>query len=218
MSEKAVTPSVSWRLEAWFNDISPERYAKLKDFNAMLHKNNRALNLVSSKTLPLSDVLHFSDSILAMRLLFDDNKNIDHLYDLASGSGFPGLIGAVLFPKTKFSLVEVDAKKCEFLKACVDELKLSNVSVINSTIESLPANSVKYSVTRGFGNISKMILVARKCVPTGGTLYHMRGEQWGLEVSQIPTQLCSVWTPSLIKEYKLPIGEIRFALLKTDKN
>lgn len=218
MAEKAEAASASWRLENWFPNLSSDVQSKFKKYNALLQKHNRALNLVSSKTLPLTDIIHFSDSILAIQILFDDNPKIDHLYDFGSGSGFPGIIAAVLYPKVKITLVEMDPKKCEFLKGCADELNLTNVNVMNTTIESMQLDSVKFAVTRGFANISKSMLITRKCVASKGVLYHMKNEQWGLEVGQIPTQLCSVWTPALVKEYKLPIGEVRFALLKTEKN
>lgn len=220
MAEKAeATAAVpAWRLETWFSDISSENHNKFKALNAQLQKHNRVLNLVSAKTLPLADVIHFADCILASRLLFEDNPKIDHLYDFGSGAGFPGLIAATLFPKVKFTLIDMDIKKCEFLNGCADEMKLKNVSVVNTTIENIPVDSVRYAVTRGILNISKTMLITRKCVVTKGVLYHMKSEQWGLEVSQIPTQLCSVWSPSLVKEYKLPVGEVRFALLRTEKN
>ncbi len=219
MAEKAeVIAAPPWRLETWFPDIQPENHNKFKLLNALLQKHNRVLNLVSSKTLIMSDVLHFADCILAMRLLFNDNPKIDHLYDFATGAGFPGVVAAILYPNVKFTLVESDTKKIEFLNGLSDELQLKNVDVVNATIESIQADLVRYAVIRGFANISKTMMSTRKCVVSKGTVYHMKGEQWGLEVSQIPTQLCSVWTPSLIKEYKLPVGEVRFALLKTDKN
>ena len=72
-------------------------------------------------------------------------------------------------------------------------------------------------MARGLSNISKSILLTRRIVPPGGSFYHLKGDSWSGEVSEIPTQLCSVWTPTLVKLYKLPIGEVKFAVIKTEK-
>jgi len=216
-SEKIVNVAPQWRLATWYSDLSTDTLNKLKSINALLQKHNREYNLVSQKTLAFADIIHFADCILAVRAVLEDRPQIDQIYDFGSGNGFPGLIFAAMAPKVNVVLVDTDGKKCEYLKLCAAECGLSNVTVVNSTVEALPQESVRYAITRGMANISKTILVARKCVASKGQLYHMKTEQWGLELSQLPTQLCSVWTPSLVKEYNLPIGEVRFALVKTEK-
>ena len=219
MSDSVATPITQphWRLETWFNQISKEQIAKLKIHFDEFIKADKMLQFVSPKTVMFSDAIHYADSIHALNAIFSDNPSIDVLYDLGSGAGFPGLIGAVLYPAKKFVLVEYDKKKTEYLTHCISKMGLSNVTVSESTIESLPAGSVKYAVSRGVSNISKLILNTRKTVSVGGAIYHMRAENWGMEVADIPTQLCSVWSPGLVKEYRLPIGEVRFAVVKTDK-
>jgi 16S rRNA (guanine527-N7)-methyltransferase len=96
-------------------------------------------------------------------------------------------------------------------------LGLKNVKIENLHVEKLPENSVQWAICRGFGNISKAILMARRVVAKGGSLYHMKGEEWGIEVGEIPTQLCSIWSPSLVGEYKLPVGAIKFGVVRTEK-
>lgn len=219
MSDSATTPisQPHWRLETWFNQIPKDQLAKLKIHFDEFIKADKTLQFVSPKTTMFADGLHYADSIYAINAIFSDNAEIDTLYDLGSGAGFPGLIGAVLYPKKNFVLVESDKKKSEYLTHCISKMGLSNVKVIESAVESLPASSVKYAVSRGLSNISKLILTTRKTISVGGALYHMRSENWGMEVADIPTQLCSVWSPGLVKEYRLPISEVRFAVVKTDK-
>lgn len=206
-----------WRLGNWFSDLSPEVASKLKTYFDELVKFNKTLNLVAPKTVPFADALHFSDSILASRVIMKAHSQISEIYDLGSGNGFPGLVLAVLYPNVKVVLVEIDQKKCEFLKHIVASLKLSNASVLNSKIEDLKDGSVQACIVRGLASISKVLLLTRSKVAKGGVLFHMKGEQWGMEVSEIPIQLCSAWSPSLLGEYRLPVGEIKFAVIKTDK-
>ena len=216
-SENGTTSPASWRIDSWFPDLSASEQEVFKKLDAMLKKFSKSINLVSSKSLLNSDAHHFADCIMASRIIVADQPRIHEIFDFGSGNGFPGLVFSILNPKTKVILVDSDQRKCEYLKACTLELNLKNVSLIASTVESLPLNSVQFAMSRGLANISRSILLARKCMVKGGMYYHLKGEQWGLEVSQIPTQLCSIWSPALVKEYKLPLGQIKFSIVKTEK-
>jgi 16S rRNA (guanine527-N7)-methyltransferase len=216
-STAAQVTQQNWRLETWFKEIPKDQLTKLKVLFDETHKANKSLQVFSPKTLPFADAIHFADCVLGMKIIFGDNSGIDTLYDLGAGAGFPGLIGAILYPDKKFVLVDQDKSKIDHLTECVNGIGLRNVELKCCTIEALPANSIKYAVTRGVSNISKLILASRKCVVMGGVVYHMKSENWGMEVADIPSQLCSVWSPGLVSEYRLPIGEVRFAVVKTDK-
>ncbi len=218
MSQPAeVASPIQWRLETWFSDLDKGTHASLKRLNDELVKANRTLSLISPKTLPFADALHFADSILAMKIINSDNTTIDEIYDFGSGNGFPGLVGAILYPKIRHVLVEIDDRKSEYLRQCIKVLGLTNAKVLTVNIESMEPNSVRFGVCRGLFNLSKAILMTRRCVAKDGTLYHIKSENWSMEVGEMPTQLCSVWTPALVKEYRLPVGEVRFAVVKTDK-
>lgn len=145
------------------------------------------------------------------------SAKIDELYDVGSGNGFPGIVYAILYPQTKLKLIESDQRKAEFLKHLTTHLRLTNVEVINQNVEKLPHGTIKYAISRGFASIAKTVLVARRLTATGGIYFHLKGEEWGNEIAEIPTQLCSFWIPSLLAEYRLPIGEVRFAVVRTEK-
>lgn len=215
MSETAAV--TQWRIEQWFPDLSAEQLDKMRKFHDELQRGNRAANLVSAKTLPMADVIHFADSILACRMIQKENPGLSEIFDLGSGSGFPGMVFGILFPKVRVVLIESDVKRCDFLRQVVSSLGLANVTVENVAIEAVAPGRMKAAIARGLSSISKAILMTRKVMPAGAVLYHMKGENWSAEVGEIPTQLCSVWTPALIGEYKLPLGPMRFAVVRTDK-
>lgn len=207
---------IFWRIEEWFPELSNQIKSSLKTYHEELLKFNRTVNLIGVKTIPQADVVHFADCILAHRIILPELKS-DIIYDFGSGNGFPGLVFAILTPEKKFRLVEVDQRKAEFLKHISATLKLTNVEVLIRQIETLDAGSVQCAVSRGFAPISKALLMSRKIFSVGGQFLHMKGEEWVSEVAAIPTQLCSYWQPSLLGEYKLPIGEIRYSVVKTEK-
>jgi len=148
---------------------------------------------------------------------YSKSEKIDEIYDVGSGNGFPGLVLAILWPSSKIHLVEIDQRKSEFLKHCISTLGLGNADVIIRGIETLPEKSIQFAVSRGFASLAKSILSTRKVFKKGGRYFHLKGEEWANEIGSIPSQLCTFWSPSLVSEYKLPVGEIKYAIVKTEK-
>ncbi len=219
MKESADSAPVvaKYRLKEWFPEMASTTHDQLKLLYDEMMKANKSLNLISSKTIPHADLIHFADSIMGCRAIHGSHANLSEIHDIGSGNGFPGLVFALLFPKVSVKLVESDGKKCEFLMKLVSLLRLSNTQVLFQSAETLAANSVQVAMARGFASVSKAILIARKFQPVGGIFYHFKSEEWGIEVAEIPTQLCSIWVPSLAAEYSLPIGGVKFAVVKTGK-
>lgn len=207
---------VQWRIETWFPDLTADNFKKLKQFHEELLKFNKTVNLISVKTIPHADAIHFADSILASRLINSSNT-INEIYDFGSGNGFPAIVYSILYPNTKVHMVELDQRKAEFMKHMISVLGLKNSDVMIRAIESLPEGSIQFAMARGYASITKALLATRKLFPKGGRFFHLKSEEWATEIAQIPTQLCTFWTPSLAGEYRLPIGEIKFAVVKTDK-
>jgi 16S rRNA (guanine527-N7)-methyltransferase len=207
----------NWRVKTWFTDLDEKVQDQLKKYFVELQKFNKVVNLISAKTVIHADAIHFADSILSCQIVRKKiNKNI-YLYDLGSGNGFPGMVYGILYPDQKVILIDTDERKCEFLKHIADSLGLINVIVQNKKIDILPAGTIEQAICRGFAPLPKALLTLRKVVKKGGVVFHMKSEEWALEVSQIPSQLCSLWQPSLEAEYKLPIGEIKMFVVKTAK-
>lgn len=207
---------VQWRLDQWFPELGPEILTKLKKLHAELLNFNKAVNLISVKTIPVADVIHFADCVLACRLI-QAAKDPKEIYDFGSGNGFPGLIYAILFPKAKVKMVECDQRKAEYLKHCITQFNLSNAEVLIRNIETLPESSVGFAMSRGLAGIPKSLLMTRKVFKRGGIYFHLKSEEWATEVADIPSQLCSFWLPSLVSEYRLPVGSVKFAVVSTEK-
>ena len=209
--------SLSWRVPEWFSDLDQKSLDKLHSFQLLLEKFNRALNLVSEKTLPQSDNVHFSDSILACRAIVGAYPKIDQIYDIGIGNGFPGIVMAILFPSIQVVGVDIDIRKGEFLKQAAHDLGLKNFSMKTQHLENLAEGEVRYGVSRGFASLSKSLVLARKAFGLGGVYFHMKSEDWSSEVASIPIQVCGYWQPALVKQYRLPQGEIEYALVKTER-
>ena len=76
--------------------------------------------------------------------------------DLGTGGGFPGIPLAILFPETRFYLIDVIAKKIKVVQAVTDALELKNVKA-----EQLRAELVKgdfdFIVSRAVTNMPDFV-------------------------------------------------------------
>jgi 16S rRNA (guanine527-N7)-methyltransferase len=213
----AKPPVIHWRIPEWFKDLSSDQLVRLQKYHTELCKFNKSLNLVSSKSLYTADAAHFADAVLSFEIVYKNiNKNID-IYDIGSGNGFPGLAYSALDPSLKVVLVDSDQRKCEFLKHAAAAIGLTKVTVQNIAVERIPEGSIEQAIARGFAPLPRGLLVMRKAVSAGGAMYHLKSEEWSQEVSQIPSQLCSVWQPTLIGSYQIPTQPNKMHIIKTAK-
>jgi len=207
--------SLPWRVREWFPELEDSKHHLLKAVFDELQRYHLTLNLVSPRTLPVADAVHFSDAILGSRLIFKTGLVADEIYDFGSGNGFPGLVFSILYPQIRVILVDVDVRKCEYLKSVIHKLGMKNVQVMSIQADKLPPGSVRAGMSRGFANISKSVLMLRRIFSNRGCYFHFKSEEWPKEVAEMPTALCSYWSPVLVGEYKLPIGEVQFAIVNT---
>lgn len=121
-------------------NVSRESLDKLRAYDALLHKWQKTINLVSPNTLPESWERHILDSVQLNEYV---SRESSVLYDLGCGAGFPGLVLAMLRPELEVHLIESDQRKCSFMRAVSRETN-TPVKVHNARIEetSLPAPDV----------------------------------------------------------------------------
>jgi 16S rRNA (guanine527-N7)-methyltransferase len=79
-----------------------------------------------------------------------------YVLDVGTGGGFPGIPLAILFPETRFYLIDVILKKINVVKAVAEALELKNVKA-----EQIRAESVKgdfdFIVSRAVTNMPDFV-------------------------------------------------------------
>lgn len=210
------TPKAQWRLREWFPDLPPETHEMLRVYYAELLKFNPKINLISRRTELDADQVHFADSIMASKILLQHTKS-SSIVDIGSGNGFPGLVLATLAPDRQILLLDKDLRKIEFIKHVVGRMGLKNVSTYNGLLETIKPESIQCGISRGFASITGAIIGARKSFKPGGEYFHMKSNAWVREIAEIPTQVCSIWSPKLVADYRLPASTVTMSLILTRK-
>lgn len=132
-------------------DLQKEQFAKLEP----LYKEwNARINVVSRKDIDELYTRHVLHSLgIAKVQPFAPGS---HVLDVGTGGGFPGIPLAILFPETKFYLIDVIAKKIKVVNEVANGLGLKNVKA-----EQMRAENVKgefdFIVSRAVTNMPDFV-------------------------------------------------------------
>jgi len=132
-------------------DIQKEQFAKL-DF--LYHDWNAKINVISRKDIDELYTKHVLHSLGIAKII--QFKPGTYVLDVGTGGGFPGIPLAILFPETRFFLIDVIAKKIKVVQAVAEALELKNVKA-----EQLRAELVKgdfdFIVSRAVTNMPDFV-------------------------------------------------------------
>ena len=123
-------------LYQYFTNLNKEQKAHFEGLEALYQDWNLKINVVSRKDIDelyLRHVLH-SLGIAKVQEFLPEAE----VLDVGTGGGFPGIPLAILFPETRFTLVDAIGKKIRVVKEVVEGLGLKNVEAHHERVENLP--------------------------------------------------------------------------------
>jgi 16S rRNA (guanine527-N7)-methyltransferase len=109
----------------YFPDVSATQRQQFSKLYDLYREWNEKINVISRKDIDNLYVNHVLHSLgIAKVIAFKPGARI---LDVGTGGGFPGIPLAILFPETKFHLVDSIGKKITVVKNVADALGLKNV-------------------------------------------------------------------------------------------
>lgn len=132
-------------------DVQITQFQKLEE----LYNNwNAKINVISRKDIDELYIKHVLHSLAIAKIqTFAPGTFV---LDVGTGGGFPGIPLAILFPETRFYLIDIIQKKINVVNAVVESLGLKNVKA-----EQLRAENVKgdfdFIVSRAVTNMPDFV-------------------------------------------------------------
>ena len=155
---------------------------QLVGYVEMLHKWNKAYNLTSVRDPEQMLVRHILDSIVV-----EPHLQGERFIDVGTGPGLPGVPLAIVRPQAHFTLLDSLGKRIRFLRQVQHELKLENITPVQSRVEEFPAEPPFDGViSRAFASLTDMINWCQHLPGTQGRFYALKGLLPEDEIAALP--------------------------------
>jgi 16S rRNA (guanine527-N7)-methyltransferase len=138
----------------YFPNLTDNQLIQFQKLEKLYHDWNAKINVISRKDIDELYVKHVLHSLgIAKVMNFEPKATV---LDVGTGGGFPGIPLAILFPETRFYLIDVIAKKIKVVNEVVAALGLENVKA-----EQLRAENMKgefdFIVSRAVTNMPDFV-------------------------------------------------------------
>lgn len=162
--------------------LSDHQVSQLLDYLGLLEKWNGAYNLTSIREPEQMLRLHLLDSLCIAPLVKGER-----IIDVGTGPGLPGIPLAIIYPERQFTLLDSKGKKTRFLFQVRTQLRLTNVTEIQSRVEAYQPTRLFDGVTsRAFASLKDMVEKCAHLIGENGRFYAMKGQYPVKELSALP--------------------------------
>ena len=165
--------------------VKAEQRQALIRYLELIQKWNRSFNLVANSSDQQLLNKHLLDC-LAVTPYVSLNAG-QRILDVGSGAGFPGIPWAILYPNTRFVLLDSNGKKTRFLFQTKTELQLANVEVENCRLEHYQSpGQIDIVTSRAFASLAETLEKARHLMTPGTSLLALKGRYPAAELTALP--------------------------------
>ena len=172
-------------IEKYFPNLTSEQISKFQRLEQLVREWNDKINVISRKDTDNIYEHHILHSLAIAKV--KQFKPSEKVLDVGTGGGFPGIPLAIMFPETKFTLIDSIEKKINVVKSMSEELKLSNVEAFKMRSELMPAKFdciVSRAVT-AFPDFIKMTKNALNPKSSEKSIIYLKGGDFDEELKNL---------------------------------
>lgn len=119
----------------YFPNLSARQKDQFQALGELYADWNARINVVSRKDIDELYLRHVLHS-LGIAKVHEFREGLDIL-DVGTGGGFPGIPLAILFPDTRFTMVDAIGKKIRVVEDVIRGLDLQNASAVQTRVENM---------------------------------------------------------------------------------
>lgn len=139
---------------AFIPELSDESVEQLGTLKSLYTEWNAAINVISRKDMDAFDERHVLHSLALVKAMkFAPGSDV---LDVGTGGGFPGIPLAIVYPEVNFVLCDSIGKKMKVVRAVVEALGLTNVTVHHGRAEDIKGQ-FDFVVSRAVTRMNRFI-------------------------------------------------------------
>ena len=199
--KQALEASLQQGAQALGIELDQQQQQQMLAYLALLAKWNRTYNLTSIREPAQMMTHHLLDSLAVVPAF----AAAEHVLDVGSGGGLPGVILAIWAAKAKpamrVSMIDTVHKKTAFLTQVKAELGLGNVTVHTARVEQLQvAQKFDVITSRAFAELADFINWSAHLLTDNGQFIALKGVQPDEEIARLPAG----WEVTEVQPLKVP--------------
>lgn len=148
-------------IKEYFPEITSQQMAQMSALDSLYRDWNAKINVISRRDIDNLYVRHVLHSLSIARFWNNTLADGTSILDIGTGGGFPGIPLAIMFPNSRFHLLDRIAKKIRVVNAVADALGLTNVSAQQGDIGECH-DRYDYVVSRGVMRLDLLVSAIKK--------------------------------------------------------
>lgn len=156
----------------------------LERYQTLVRRYHRTLDLMSDRAVAELDT-KIAEARVYGALLEPHLSPTDRILDLGSGVGLPGITLALAFPRHRVSLIERRQRRANFLKICVGQLGLDNVTVVADDVRRFDDEPYTFITAQAVGRFSALYCLTRHLHAPIVHVTSRRGEVSPAEIAEL---------------------------------
>ncbi len=167
--------------------VTDNQLRQLISYKDILLRWNKVYSLTAITNPRELIIQHLLDGLSIVNHIMEDSC----VLDVGSGMGVPGIILAIMLPKSKITVLDSNSKKSAFLQQVKIELELSNLSVVCKRVELyIPDELFTIITSRAFADLALFVQLTEHLIADNGLYLAMKAERGLSEMKEIDGFAC----------------------------